>query len=185
MVSLIAIGNISQQLHTFNWHNPSWDLFILAAWVLGTVIYAFTAGRGRVINILISIYIAKLMVVEAPFLSHAITQRLPSGLLSLQQLAVFVIVFLILFLFLGRYAFRTSADGRQIGAVLFTLIFSFLQMGLLISTILNFLPQDTRESFNPLIQFLFTQNPAAFVWLILPLVYLIVLGKFVADPNEL
>ncbi len=185
MVSFSLIGNISQQFHNFNWSSPSWDLFVFAAWGLGTVIYAFTAGRGRVINILISTYIAKLMVDEAPFLTKAITQHLPSGLVAVQQLSVFVIVFLVLFLFLGRYAFRTSADGRQMGAILFSLVFSFLQIGLLIATILNFLPEHARQSFHPLVQFTFILSPAPFIWLVAPLIFLIILGKFVADPNEL
>ncbi len=185
MISTSAIGQISQMAHNFNWHTPSWDLFILVAWALGSVLYAFTAGRGRIINILLSIYIAKLLVSEAPFLSHAITGHLPSSMLSLQQLATFVIVFLILFMFLGRYAFRTSADGRQMGAMLFGLVFSVLQIGLLINTILTYLPVATQETFQPLIQILFIHNPAGFIWLIAPLAFLIILGKFVADPNEL
>lgn len=158
---------------------------MLGAWVLGSIIYAFTAGRGRIINILLSIYIAKLLVDEAPFLSHAITKELPSSLLALQQLATFTIVFLILFLFLGRYAFRTSADGRQAVAIVFSLVFSVLQIGLLINTVLSFLPTLAQESFQPLIQLLFIKSPAGFIWLIAPLAFLILLGKFVADPNEL
>jgi len=182
---MISASEIGQMAHGLNWHNPTWDLFILAVWAIASILYAFTAGRGRVINILMSVYIAKLMVDEAPFLSHAITSKLPSSLLAMQQLAVFVIVFLILFMFLGRYAFRTSADGRQAGAILFGLIFSFLQIGLLINTILGYLPTAVQQNFQPLIQTLFIKDPAGFIWLIAPLAFLIVLGKFVADPNEL
>lgn len=185
MVSTTAVGQISQMAQNFNWHSPSWDLFILAAWAIGSVLYAFTAGRGRIINILLSIYIAKLLVIEAPFLSHAITGHLPSSILSLQQLATFLIVFLILFLFLGRYAFRTSADGRQMGAMLFGLIFSVLQIGLLINTILAYLPVGTQQNFSLLIQTVFIKDPASFIWLLAPLGFLILLGKHVADPNEL
>ena len=185
MISTVAVGQISQMAHNFNWHTPTWDLFILGAWALGSVLYAFTAGRGRIINILMSVYIAKLLVHEAPFLNTAITQHLPASLLSLQQLAVFVIVFLILFMFLGRYAFRTSADGRQMGAMLFGLIFSVLQIGLLINTILSYLPVTVQQNFQPLTQTLFIKDPAGFIWLIAPLVFLILLGKFIADPNEL
>ena len=184
MIATASIGQIAQLAHNFNWQTPSWDLFVLGGWVLGSILYAFTAGRGRVINILMSIYIAKLLVDEAPFLSHAITKNLPSSLLALQQLATFVLIFLILFMFLGRYAFRTSADGRQAVAMVFGLAFSFLQIGLLINTILVYLPTAFQQNFQPLVQVLFIQPPAGFVWLVAPLVFLIVLGKFVADPNE-
>ncbi len=184
MVSIVAAGQISQLAQNFNWHSPSWDLFILAAWAIGSVLYAFTAGRGRIINILLSIYIAKLLVIEAPFLGQTISGHLPSSLVSLQQLATFIIVFLILFMFLGRYAFRTSADGRQLGGLLFGLVFSVLQIGLLINTVLTYLPVTVQQNFSMLIQTLFIKNPAGFVWLVAPLVFLILLGKFVADPAE-
>ena len=160
-------------------------MFILGFWALGSIIYDFTAERWRVINILLSVYIAKLMVCEAPFLTHVVSGKLPSTMASLQQLATFVLVFLVLFLFLGRYAFRTSADGRQTGAILFGFVFSFLQIGLLISIILHYLPTGTREAFGPLIQLVFLSGMAGFVWLAAPLLFLILLGKFIADPNEL
>lgn len=185
MVAIVSLNQYSTLIQNFNWHTPSWDLFILAGWLIGTIIYSFTAGRGRVINILMSVYIAKLLVHEAPFLNHIITKNLPSPLLAMQQLATFVIVFLILFMFLGRYAFRTSADGRQLSSMVFGVIFSFLQIGLLINTIVVYLPQVIQSNFSPLIQTLFLKDPASFIWLVLPLAFLIILGKFVADPNEI
>ena len=154
-------------------------------WIVASIIYAFTAGRGRIINVLMSIYIAKLLVIEAPFLNQALTKHLSPSLLSIQQLITFVALFLVLFLFLGRYAFRTSVDGHQLGSVFFSIFFSIFQMGLLINTILFYLPETTRNSFNPLIQTMFIHNPAGFIWLVLPLVYLIILGKHLSDPHEL
>ncbi len=185
IISGFSISAVSDMARAFSWNQPSWDLFIIAAWGFGSVLYAFTAGRGRIINILMSVYIAKLLVYEAPFLSGMVTKNLPSSLLSLQQLAAFAVMFLILFMFLGRYAFRTSVDGRQAGALIFGVLFSVLQIGLLINTILVFLPLTTQESFHPLIQFLFLDKPASFVWLMLPLAFLILLGRHVADPNEI
>lgn len=179
------MDNFINLIKTFNWHNPTWDLFILAAWVLASVFYAFAAGRGRVVNILISVYIAKLLVLEAPFLSQGITSKLPSALVNLQQLAVFVAIFLILFLLLGRYVFKTSADNRQISSLLFGLIFSFLQIGLLINIVLTLLPSGVQQNFSGLISVLFIKNPASFIWLVAPVVYLVFLGKFVGDSNEI
>lgn len=168
----------------FNWHSPSWDLFVLLAWLGGSAVYAFTAGRGRIINILLSCYVAKLLVAEAPFLSGAIARRLPESLVSFQQLAVFGVLFFLLFALLGRYGFRTSADGRQLGSLVFGLLFSVLQVGLLISIVLSYLPLSVQGSLSPLVSFLFVAGQAPFIWLVLPLVFLILLGKHVADPNE-
>lgn len=179
------MSNIFDLIKSFNWHNPTWDLFILAAWVLASVFYAFAAGRGRVVNILFSVYVSKLLVTQAPFLAQGIGGKLPSALASLQQLAAFVAIFLVLFLLLGRYVFKTSADHRQVSSMLFGLLFSFLQIGLLINIVLGYLPAEVQNNFSPLIRALFIQNPMAFVWLVLPVVYLIILGKFVGDSSEI
>jgi len=185
MFSIITTTDATQLVQSFNWHTPSWDLFILLAWVVASVIYSFATGRGRVLNILLSVYMAKLLVIEAPFLTSALNSKLNLSLVSLQQLAAFVAIFLALFLLLGRFVFKTSADGKHLGSIIFGLIFSFLQIGLLINIILTFLPPGTKESFAPLIKTLFITNPASFIWLVAPIAFLVMLGKFVGDSNEM
>ena len=185
MIASADVQQVQSLIHHFNWHSPSWDLFILLFWAIASVMYAFAAGRGRVINILLSVYIAKLLVLEAPFLTTELNKKLNLSIFSLQQLAVFVAIFLVLFLLLGRYVFQTSADGRNLGSMLFGLIFSFLQIGLLINIVLTFLPPGVQGSFADLIQILFIRNPASFIWLVLPVVYLIILGKFVGESGEM
>jgi hypothetical protein len=177
-------GKIISIFQSFNWHTPSWDLFILLAWVGASIFYAFATGRGRVINIFFSVIMAKLLTSEAPFLTKAISSQVPSSLSSLQQLAAFIAIFLLLFMLLGRFVFKTSADGRHLGSIIFGLVFSFLQIGLLINIILTFLPVGVQENFSQLIRFVFIQKPASFVWLVSPIVFLIALGKFVGDSNE-
>jgi hypothetical protein len=179
-------SQINSQIHNFNWHSPSWDLFIFLAWLAVSVIYAFTSGKGRIINILVSVYIAKLLTIQAPFLTNAISGKLPSALASLQQLVVFILLFIILFIFLGRYAFRSSVDSRHmVGSIIFGLIFAIMQIGLLINIILSLLPVGIQNNFSSLIHTIFINNPAGFVWLIAPLIYLILVGKFISDSNEL
>ncbi len=179
------MSQISNLIKNFNWQNPSWDLFILLAWAVVAVLYAFTAGRGRIINILFSTYVAKLLVLEAPFIKNFVGGRLPESVLALQQLITFVVLFLIVFIFLGRYAFRTAVDGRQASALVFGLAFAFLQIGLLINIIVTYVEAAGRATFSPLIQMLFIREPANFIWLVIPLVFLILLGRHVADPHEL
>jgi hypothetical protein len=173
---------LTSAVQNFNWSNPSWDLFILAAWVLFSVVYAFSTGRGRVVNILICIYIAQLLVLKAPFLVSKITGP---TLLPFQQLASFVAVFLVLFLFLGRYAFKTSADTKHFSTIFYSIIFSFLQIGLLINIILTSMPPHIKSGFSPLIHTIFIKDPSGFIWLLAPLLFLVILGKFVADSHEL
>lgn len=181
---VVDLNHANQLVRNFNWHSPSWDLFIMLFWAVASLIYAFSAGRGRIISLLMSLYIAKLLVLQAPWLSSALNQKLPGTLSSIQQLVSFLIIFIILFVLLSRYAFRTSADGRQFGSIIFTLIFAVLQIGLLINTILIYL-SPSPNAFSPLVSFIFISPTANFIWLVAPLVYLIILGRSIADPTEI
>lgn len=175
---------IQDLVKAFNWYTPSWDLFIILGWLVASVMYAFAAGRGRILTVLLSIFMAKLLVIEAPFLSTEVAGRLSVATLSLQQLATFGILFTIFFVFLGRYIFKTSADTKQVRGLIFSLVFAVLQVGLLVSTILSMLPLHVKESFSVLINTVFINQTATFVWLVLPVVFLVVLGRFVSDNIE-
>jgi hypothetical protein len=183
MLAVISVSDANSLVQNFNWHTPSWDLFIILVWGVASVFYAFAAGRGRIISLLMSLYIAKLLVYEAPWLSNAINSKLTGSLVGLQELVSFLLIFVVLFIFLGRYAFRTSADGRHFVSIAFSIVFSVLQIGLLINTILIYLSASGR-TFSPLITILFLSNYSEFTWTILPLAFLIVLGRSIADPTE-
>lgn len=183
MLATITATQANELIRNFNWHNPSWDLFILLFWVVASLFYSFAAGRGRVISLLMSLYITKLLVLEAPWLTNAINQKLPSALSAWQQMVTFLVIFVLLFILLSRYAFRTSADGRQLTSIPFTLVFAFLQVGLLINIILGFL-HSSGLNFSPLVTFIFLSSVSNFVWLLAPLAFLIILGRSIADPTE-
>lgn len=154
-------------------------------WLVAGVIYAFAAGRGRILTILVSVYIAKLLVIEAPFLTQEVAKHTNIAVASLQQLATFSAIFLILFVFLSRYAFKTSVDGRRVSSLAFSVVFGLLQVGLLISVVISFLPNAIVDSLAPLIHFVLIDNWAPFIWLVAPLLFLIFLGKFISERSEM
>jgi hypothetical protein len=180
-----SFSEIQLLIHTFNWHTPSWDLFILLFWLVASVLYAFSSGRGRILTILVSTYMAQLLVLKAPFLSDVLTGRLNIASGSLQQLTAFAALFIVFFVFLGRYAFKTSVDRRNMGSLAYGLIFSLLQVGLVINIVLGYLPEPVQNSFSPLIQFVFLHANSGFVWLALPVVFLIILGRFISEKSEM
>ena len=171
-------------IRTFNWHSPSWDLFILLFWVVASVLFAFAAGRGRMLTILVSTYMAQLLVIQAPFFSNALSDKFNIGMATIAQLISFAVLFLIFFIFLNRYAFRSAIEGRQILALPFVLVFTVLQVGLLINIVINYLPDHVQNSFSPLIEFLFLHPNAGFIWLLLPVVFLIISGRFLSDQSD-
>src|SRR5687767_12488000 len=113
-------GNIQNLITSFNWHTPSWDLFVILAWLVASVMYASASGRGRILSVLVSLYMAKLLVLEMPFLGQKLSERVNITDYSLQQLAAFVVLFLLLFVFLGRYAFRTALDRKHFHGFIFS-----------------------------------------------------------------
>lgn len=171
-------------VRTFNWHTPSWDLFIILFWLVVSVIYAFSAGRGRILSILVSVYMAKLLVIEAPFLNKLVNEKLNIVTVSLQQLATFGVLFMLLFFFLSKYGFKTAAEGKSAGSLIFGIAFSVLQIGLLINIVLTFMPPHVQISFSPLVKMLFIGTTASFVWLILPVLFLVFLGKLISSRTE-
>lgn len=171
-------------VRNFNWHSPSWDLFIILFWIAAAILYAFVSGKGRILAILVSVYMAKLLVIEAPFLHKLVNAKLNIVTISLQHLATFAALFLILFFFLSRYGFRTAAEGRTGSSLLFGIPFALLQVGLLINVVMGFIPPTVQNTLHPLIRFLFIQSGVSFLWLVAPVTYLIIFGRFVSHRSE-
>lgn len=171
-------------VRNFNWHQPSWDLFIVLFWLVAAVLYTFASGKGRMLSILVSVYMAKLLVLEAPFLQKLVNVKLNIVTASLQTLATFGVLFLVLFFFLSKYGFRTTAEGKSGASLAFGVPFALLQIGLLINIVLGFLPLHVQTSLHPLVQFIFLQRGVNFLWLIAPVGYLIIFGRFVSHRAE-
>lgn len=169
-----GIGGIS-------FHNPTWDAFILLFWIIVSIIYSFSAGRGRIICILVAVYMSELIVIQAPFLGNGAAQHLNVAL-YLGRLVVFLVMFLLFFMVLSKYVFRTSLEHRGMSSWLFSFLFSLLQVGFLISVVLSFLPVVTQQSFSSSIQTLFITSTAQFIWLLLPMIFLVVAGRLNREP---
>ncbi len=167
-------------LHSVNLANPSWDAFIILFWIIVSIIYSFSAGRGRIISILMSVYMSELIVIQAPFLSAAVQGKFGLAV-YLAKLIVFLVLFAFFFLVLSKFVFRTSVETRGFTSWIFSLLFAFLQVGFLVSVILSFLPPDIKMTFSQLVNFLFVSQTAQFVWLLLPIAYLVVLGRTISD----
>lgn len=178
------VDKLESLIKHFNWHSPSWDLFIFLFWAVASVIYSFAAGRGRVLSILVSVYMSKLLVIEAPFLSRYLDKYFQGQYSGYSGLGSFVILFLLLFLFLSRYAFKTSIEKKQVTGFVFTLLFSILQIGLLINIVVSLLPVLVQQKLSPLVTYLFIGQTANFVWLVAPVVFLVLLGRHISQTSE-
>ncbi len=166
------------QLFGMDLSNPSWDLFIIVFFVIAALLYGLSLGRDRIIVILVSIY-----------MSLAVVHVIPDFVLNIGfndefafQITTFIAVFVVLFFLISRSALlRTIGAGSSEGKWYQTIIFSVLHVGLLISITMSFLPGTIMEKFAPLTQQVFTNEWAAFGWIIAPIVAMILFGSRKSD----
>ncbi|MFZ5364602.1 MAG: hypothetical protein ACOZBH_00105 [Patescibacteria group bacterium] len=160
-----------------NWSNPGWDVIVLLFFVIGALVYGMAMGRSRIIVILMSIYITLAIANAVPW------DRVISGNISFNnalvlQAGVFIVLLIALFFLISR-----SAVGRVIGDSggkwWHVLLFSFLQVGLLISVIMSFLPFNFLANFSELTREIFIGDIGRIVWLVLPIA-----GMLLVKENE-
>lgn len=171
-----SLGMAGASLGKLNWSRPNWDMFILLVFIAAIFLYGFTLGKGRIIVLLSSIYMACAAAETFPWnikfnAAGGFFFNIPNKLL------VFVIVLIFLLFTLVRSGmasiFRASAEGSWIEV----LIFSVLQVGLLASAVISFFPLDDLIISAPLSSRIFALPAPRFFWTILPLAALALAKK--------
>lgn len=153
-----------------DWSTPTWDLMILIFFVISVLIYSFVLGRDRVVAILISTYIALAVTTNLPFMDDLASMINQSGTFTF-QVSSFIIVFGLLFFMLSRGSIIQSLSNLS-GSWWQVVIFSFLQVGLMASIILSFLPKQAVNNLSDFTQNVFVSDIGKFVWIILPILAL-------------
>ena len=161
-------------LHSFSaidWAHPTWDVILLVLFVLTAIIYIFALGRDRVVTILLSTYLALAVATNLPYQDTINTALKNSGFFAYQTSA-FVLLFVVIFFFLSR---SQLLQGIYVGGGSWwhILVFSLLQIGLLTSIILSFLPTQLLNQLAQSTRDIFLSDIGRFCWMILPILALI------------
>lgn len=168
--------NILAYLAQVNWATPSWDIFILLFFIVGSILYGLALGRDRIVVILIAIYISIAVVTNTPMLTS-----LP-GQLNLNntvfQIAFFVALFIVLFFLLSRSTLLKTISGHGTpGSWWQTTVFSILQVGLLISVTLSLLPKELTQGLSEVTKGVFLTEQGRSAWMVLPILIMIFAPK--------
>ena len=159
---------------------PTWDIFIGFAFVVG-IAYGFILRREKVVTTLCSTYIG--IVVATNFSKYVFDffngNRLFAGQLwihsnasiSTVSIAVFIVV---TFLISGVIISNSNKAGDV--APLDVIVYSSLNMALIISTVLNFLPQEIRSKYVETSKLASTILHFNTLWIILPVIALVILN---------
>lgn len=163
------MGAIISYFQSLNWSNPSWDVFIFLFFLVGSLLYGLSLGRDRIIVILVSIYMALAVVSNTPIL-NAINFSLKINENYVMTITYFVGVFIVLFFMLSRSALLRTIGGGGSGAWWQTILYSILQVGLLISITLSFLPKEMTQGLTEVTRQVFMSDVGRSAWILLPIV---------------
>ncbi|MFH1142325.1 MAG: hypothetical protein ABIH67_01100 [Candidatus Uhrbacteria bacterium] len=159
----------NNMIQSFNWAQPSWDMFIILFFIIAALIYGVSLGRDRIIIIILSIYVSLAIVNYAPFLNEFTTTININESFAF-QITTFLGVFILLFFLLSQSALlRTLGENATQGSWWQVIIFSVLQAGLLASVTLSFLPDESINTFTEFTKQFFVSETARSVWVVLPI----------------
>ncbi len=133
-----------------------------------TVAFWLLVGRFRLHSVLINIYIA-----------FALAQTFPKDIVGTNSnlLIMLFLIFIVLFTLMGKYTFDIHLSGSGL-AYWQIFVMSFLEVGLIASILVRFVGDKTLVKFVSKDALFYFSSPwAQFLWLALPLVFLIYINK--------
>ena len=164
-----------QFLANINWQTPTWDLFIVLLFLVGAFLYGLSLGRDRILVILTSIYMALAIVNTAPYL-EGFSLHVQINEKSVVNMTVFLGMFLVLFFVIGRSAIMKTFANDASGKWWHSIVFSFFHIGLMLSIVFQYLPQDMLNNISEPMRNYFISDPAKFFWLVAPIVSMSLIG---------
>jgi len=159
---------------------PSWDVFIGLTFVLG-VAYGFILKREKTITVLCSTYIA--MVMASNF-SEYVFQFFQGNKVIANQVwvksnvsesTVAIALFLIVLFFVSG-AINSAASGSGDLSPIEVIIYSALIMAIIISTIIGFLPEASRNNITAASRVASIIYGLRTLWIIAPPISLVILN---------
>lgn len=155
---------------------PSWDLFIVLAFVIMAV-YGFLLGKSRVFGILMSSYVGLTIATQLGSFSYdylsRITEISHSFNLTMFGAKLFVFVTVVFVLMLNK---ELTGGGEGASNSLVTAVYGLLAAGLVLSSVFSFMGDAERAS-------LFSSSSLAIqvynyqvLWLVAPIILIVVLA---------
>lgn len=152
--------------------NPSWDVIVLGFFTAAGFFYSLLAGKSRLVSVLLSTYLAAFIYENFRALDFLVKDRGPWEVLFLRGASFFTIL-VIVSLIISRF-FRRDWEGKN---WLSSFLLSFLEVGLLLALVFQFLPARELITFSPVVENVFAGDAAFFWWLIGPLVALWLISR--------
>lgn len=165
-------------MFNINWSQPTWDLFVLIFFVAASFIFGLSLGKGRIITIMVALYMTMAVLAAAPFLKAPAEASIAINQVVAIKVTAFIAVFLGIFFLLSRTALISTIVGAEDqGSALQIIIFSFLLVGLLINTVVTYVPFFDINTMSPMAKLAFGSEYARFAWTIAPVLAMLLFRR--------
>jgi len=162
---------------------PTWDL-VITLFFLMVMAYGFILGRGRIVIILILTYAAALVAGEAGSLVYNFftgTKTIVDTVWISSNMSLFGVKVglfaLIIILMTTRGELGTLGNlAKGVRSMLLVGFYSFFNAGLIVSSIIKFLPEGTQEDLFNLSPIAAKVDSYRIWWLLLPILIMIAEG---------
>ena len=174
---VVATNQLADEVSTLGWASPSWDIMLILIFIVAAMVFSMSFGRRRVIVLLFSIYISLAVVNTLPYLEKVFSLEWVDRLFMV-KIAIFLAVFVGLYIFLNRSALLRYMRGSSPFTPSWQIMaLSLLHTGLLISITLSFLPIDLVGYLSFFTKSVFVSEGGQFFWIVSPIITLGLIKK--------
>jgi len=144
--------------------------------VVFLLLYGLSLGRTRALVSLLGIYIAYVLQAIFPYFLELHDALRFSPEMYVTRIALFLVFYLTVFAILNRSLVKHRLTMKEFSIFWVSLI-SLLQLGILVSIVLNFIPVDKLTIFPEYLSGYFAEQRALFFWLTAPVLILIMMRR--------
>ncbi len=162
-------------LTSVSWFTPTWDLFVILFMIVAGFLLGLSLGRNKLLILLISIYSGIAVINFFPF--GDIFELPKTDENFVYPIAVFIVTIILFFFLLSNSALNRTFKRTGDKSVILIFIFSLFCIGLILSIVLSFFPKDLIATFNPITQTLFMARLSKFLWALVPILGMAVIGR--------
>ena len=174
---LIASINVGLDPRFLSVGSPTWDSMLVIIYCVTVLIYSFFASRERLVLVLVSLYASLAITLGTPEITRFLTAVQPSQY-DTYRVSIFLGGFVLFFILLSQ-KMSLRSDGQQWWQAI---VLSALQVGLLISSVLFFLPGQLVDS--GIARDYFINDTARSAWMLAPILAMIILPRKKKDDHH-
>lgn len=140
------------------------------------LLYGLSLGRTRALISLLAIYIAYALQSVFPYFENLQDVIVFSPFPYFIRIAFFLIFYAVVFVVLNRSLVKHRMSMKEFSVFWVSLV-SVLQLGILISVVLSFIPSGELTIFSPALMGLFAGTTALFFWFLAPVILLVFMRR--------